>query len=76
MQTPTHAIMPSPQTTNKNFVVKIGEEKQEKSGLRPPPQQSANAVPNTVPNAVPNALNEDELVALFKSDKKKKKGKK
>jgi hypothetical protein len=81
MQTPTQAIMPSPQTTNKNFVVKIGEEKQEKSGLRPPPQQSANAVPNALnavqsANAVPNALNEDELVALFKSDKKKKKGKK
>jgi len=77
MQTPIQAIMPSPQTTNKNFVVKIGEEKQEKSGLRPPP----NAVPNALnavqsANAVPNALNEDELVALFKSDKKKKKGKK
>ena len=90
MQTPTQAIMPSPpQTTNKNIVVKIGDEKQEKSGLRPPPQRSANAVPsantlNAVPNAlnaVPNAvqsapLNEDELVALFKPDKKKKKGKK
>ena len=83
MQTPTQAIMPSPlQTTNKNIVVKIGDEKQEKSGLRPPPQRSANVVPNVVPNAVqsanvvPNALNEDELVALFKTDKKKKKGKK
>ena len=49
--------------TSKNIVVKIGDEKQEKSGLRPP---SANAVP----------LSEDELVALFKTDKKKKKGKK
>jgi hypothetical protein len=87
MQTPTQAIMPSPpQTTNKNIVVKIGDEKQEKSGLRPPPQRSANVVPNAVQsaNAVPNALNtvqsaplnEDELVALFKTDKKKKKGKK
>jgi len=54
--------------TNKNFVVKIGEEKQEKSGLRPP-----NAVTNAV-NAVP--LNDDELIALFKPDKKKKKTKK
>jgi hypothetical protein len=80
MQTPTQAIMP-PQTTSKNIVVKIGDEKQEKSGLRPPPQRSANAVPNTLntvqsANVVPNALNEDELVALFKTDKKKKKGKK
>jgi hypothetical protein len=51
------------QGSSKNIVVKIGDEKQEKSGLRPP---SANTVP----------LNEDELIALFKTDKKKKKGKK
>jgi hypothetical protein len=51
--------------TSKNIVVKIGDEKQEKSGLRPP---SANSV-------LP-PLSEDELVALFKTDKKKKKGKK
>ena len=51
------------QGSSKNIVVKIGDEKQEKSGLRPP---SANSVP----------LSEDELVALFKTDKKKKKGKK
>ena len=80
----SQAIMPSsPQTTNKNFVVKIGDEKQEKSGLR---HRSTNAVPNAVPNALHSAnalntvqsapLNEDELVALFKTDKKKKKGKK
>jgi hypothetical protein len=73
-------------TSNKNIVVKIGDEKQEKSGLRPPatnalnavPQQSANALnvvqSTNVLNVVP--LNEDELIALFKTDKKKKKGKK
>lgn len=68
------ALTPSMQTSssaNKNIMVKIGDEKQEKSGLRPP----TNAVPT---NAVPsNALSESELVALFKNDKpKKKKGKK
>ena len=59
--------------SEEKFVVKIGEEKQEKSGLRPP-----NAVPlNAVPlNAVPQPLNDDELIALFKTDKKKKKTKK
>jgi hypothetical protein len=71
------------QGSSKNIVVKIGDEKQEKSGLRPPatnalnavPQQSSNVVQSTnVLNVVP--LNEDELIALFKSDKKKKKGKK
>ena len=56
MQTPS---MQTPSSANKNIVVKIGDEKQEKSGLRPPP--------NTVP------LTEDELVALFKNDKPKKK---
>jgi hypothetical protein len=61
----------SPQITNKNIVVKIGDEKQEKSGLRPP-------VPlNIVPlNEAKSSLNEDELVALFKTEKKKKKNKK
>ncbi len=69
------ALTPSIQTplsANKNIMVKIGDEKQEKSGLRPP----SNAVPsNAVPtNAVPsNALSESELVALFKNDKPKKK---
>ena len=52
--------MQSP-SMHKNIMVKIGDEKQEKSGLRPPPP----------PNAVP--LTEDELVALFKNDKPKKK---
>ena len=50
----------TPSTANKNIVVKIGDEKQEKSGLRPQPS-------NTVP------LTEDELVTLFKNDKPKKK---
>jgi hypothetical protein len=50
----------TPSSTNKNIMVKIGDEKQEKSGLRPPP-----------PNVVP--LTEDELVTLFKNDKPKKK---
>jgi hypothetical protein len=69
----------SMQSTNKNIVVKIGDEKQEKSGLRPPP----NVVPNVVPLQSANALNvvpsnaapltEDELVALFKKKKKAKK---
>ena len=76
MQTPS---MQTPSSANKNIVVKIGDEKQEKSGLRPPPNTSINAVPlqsanalNAVPsNAVP--LTEDELVALFKNDKPKKK---
>jgi hypothetical protein len=71
---PTSAPAPlSMQSTNKNIVVKIGDEKQEKSGLRPPP----NAVPNVVPsNVVPSnaaPLTEDELVALFKKKKKAKK---
>jgi len=84
------ALTPSMQTSssaNKNIMVKIGDEKQEKSGLRPPTNAvPTNAVPtNAVPtNAVPtNALSESELVALFKNDKndkndksKKKKGKK
>ena len=51
--------MQSPSSANKNIVVKIGDEKQEKSGLRPP----TNVVP----------LTEDELVTLFKNDKPKKK---
>jgi len=55
----------SMQSTNKNIVVKIGDEKQEKSGLRPPPNvvphnvvplQSANAL-NVVPLQSANALN-------------------
>jgi len=50
----------TPSTANKNIVVKIGDEKQEKSGLRPQP---SNSVP----------LTEDELVTLFKNDKPKKK---
>jgi hypothetical protein len=49
----------TPSSANKNIVVKIGDEKQEKSGLRPP----TNVVP----------LTEDELVTLFKNDKPKKK---
>jgi hypothetical protein len=58
MQSPS---IQTPSSANKNIVVKIGDEKQEKSGLRPPP-----------PNAsVP--LTEDELVTLFKNDKPKKK---
>ena len=58
------------QGSSKNIVVKIGDEKQEKSGLRPPSTNVLNAVQST------NVLSEDELVALFKTDKKKKKGKK
>ena len=61
-----HAQTQALEQSNKNFVVKIGEEKQEKSGLMRP---SANALNTT------NALNDDELIALFKTDKKKKKGK-
>jgi hypothetical protein len=64
MQTPS---IQTPSSANKNIVVKIGDEKQEKSGLRPPPN-ALNVVPS---NAVP--LTEDELVALFKNDKPKKK---
>ena len=59
MQSPS---MQSP-SMHKNIMVKIGDEKQEKSGLRPPPPPPPNAVP----------LTEDELVALFKNDKPKKK---
>jgi hypothetical protein len=62
----------TPSSANKNIVVKIGDEKQEKSGLRPPP----NAL-NAVPQQSENPLSESELIALFKNDKpKKKKGKK
>jgi hypothetical protein len=79
--------MQTPSSANKNIMVKIGDEKQEKSGLRPLTNAvPTNAVPtNAVPtNAVPtNALSESELVALFKNGKngkndkpKKKKGKK
>ncbi len=66
----------TPQITNKNIVVKIGDEKQEKSGLRPP--VPLNAVPLNIvaPNEAKSSLNEDELVALFKTEKKKKKNKK
>ena len=79
------ALTPSIQTplsANKNIMVKIGDEKQEKSGLIPPPNASnvvpSNVVPsNVVPsNVVPSnsvPLTEDELVALFKNDKPKKK---
>ena len=63
---PSASVTPSmqspsitPSSANKNIVVKIGDEKQEKSGLRPP----TNVVP----------LTEDELVTLFKNDKPKKK---
>jgi hypothetical protein len=78
------SVMQTPSSANKNIMVKIGDEKQEKSGLRPPSNAvPTNAVPtNAVPtNAVPtNALSESELVALFKNGKndkpKKKKGKK
>ena len=62
----------TPSSTNKNIVVKIGDEKQEKSGLRPPPNSL-----NVVPQQSENPLSESELIALFKNDKpKKKKGKK
>jgi hypothetical protein len=44
-------------TTEKSFVVKIGDEVQEKSGLRPSP----------------DALSEEELIKLFGKDKKSKK---
>jgi hypothetical protein len=57
---------PSLTPANKNIVVKIGDEKQEKSGLRPPLQSGP-------PLQSSNALNEAELIALFKNDKPKKK---
>jgi hypothetical protein len=61
---------------DKNYVVKIGTEVQEKSGLRPPsqsqPLQSASTQP--LQSASTQPLSEEELVALF--SKKGKSGKK
>lgn len=61
---------------DKNYVVKIGTEVQEKSGLRPPsqsqPLQSAATQPYQSVQTAP--LSEEELVALF--SKKGKSGKK
>lgn len=64
---------------DKNYVVKIGTEVQEKSGLRPPTAQSQSAASQSAPSApyqsAPSApLSEEELVALF--SKKGKSGKK
>jgi hypothetical protein len=58
---------------DKNYVVKIGTEVQEKSGLRPPSQsQSAQSAPYQSVQTAP--LSEEELIALF--SKKGKSGKK
>ena len=51
------------QTGSNSYVVKIGDEKQEKSGLKPPP-----------PTSVP--LSEDELIKLFNAESTSKKQKK
>jgi hypothetical protein len=56
---------------DKNYVVKIGTEVQEKSGLRPPSQSQPLQSASTQPSA---PLSEEELVALF--SKKGKSGKK
>lgn len=57
VQASAQASVPVPASTKPNtFVVKIGEEKQEKSGLAPPPK----------------ALNEEELIKMFNDKKKKK----
>ena len=55
---------PLQQIPHKNVVVKIGDEKQETSGLRPP---------TNVINTDTTALSEEELVNLFKKKKKTKK---
>lgn len=51
------------QTGSNSYVVKIGDEKQEKSGLKPPPTTSV-------------ALSEDELIKLFNAESTSKKQKK
>ena len=49
-----------------NYVVSIGDEKQEKSGLKPPVASQAQGP----------ALSEEELIKLFNGSKKQKKPKK
>lgn len=55
------------QVGSNNYVVKIGDEKQEKSGLKPPP---------SVISVAPVALSEEELIKLFNTESSSKKQKK
>jgi hypothetical protein len=59
---------------DKNYVVKIGTEVQEKSGLRPPTAQSQPSQSAPYQSAATQPLSEEELIALF--SKKGKSGKK
>jgi hypothetical protein len=73
-ETQTPSSVPSPEiipVNNNQYVFKIGNEVQEKSGLKPP---SAKPSPSGAPLASPKPLSEAELIALF--SKKGKSGKK
>jgi hypothetical protein len=59
-------IETKPQISPATVMVKIGDEVQEKSGLKP----------MTLPNANAQALSEAELIKLFENDNKKLNGKK
>jgi hypothetical protein len=59
-------IETKPQTSPATVMVKIGDEVQEKSGLKP----------MSLPNASSHALSEAELIKLFENDNKKLNGKK
>lgn len=54
------------QTGSNSYVVKIGDEKQEKSGLKPPPSSQPSPTP----------LSEEELIKLFNAESTSKKQKK
>jgi hypothetical protein len=59
------------QTGSNSYVVKIGDEKQEKSGLKPPTTFVA-----PIASPAPIALSEDELIKLFNAESSSKKQKK
>jgi hypothetical protein len=72
-ETQTPSSVPSPEiipVNNNQYVFKIGNEVQEKSGLKPP----SASVPSSKPSAPSAPLSEAELIALF--SKKGKSGKK
>ena len=57
------------QTGSNSYVVKIGDEKQEKSGLKPPPSSQPS-------QPSPTPLSEEELIKLFNAESTSKKQKK
>ena len=63
------------QVGSNSYVVKIGDEKQEKSGLKPPVDSKNGSVAKQ-PSPTPPPLSEEELIQLINSDSTSKKQKK